>query len=434
MTPIGERAWRRIRPAWRPQRRANRLEKASQSGQLRSRRVRSSGERCRDCLLSAGGVELRTRPDERVLLLVSTITGILFCCGFVLLVAGAELLVRGSAKLAIAAGISPLVVGLTVVAYGTSAPELAVTIQSVYSDPPRPDLAIGNVIGSNISNLLLVLGIASVVAPLGITRAIVRSSAPFMILITLVVWAMSRDGQISRLEGCGLFTGAILYTAICVLRSRRATAAAIASGQLEKPEDHNSWAESLLRLGQILIGLVLLVLGARWLVNGAVEVAHSLHVSELVIGLTIVAVGTSLPEIAASIVANVRGHGDIAAGNVVGSNIFNLLLVLGTCAMLAPQPVVVSENAARYDIPIMLLASLACWPLFFTNWKISRRDGTGFLFFYVAYVVFLFLEATQSVYFEAYRYWFTRGVLPLTAILISVLAIRFARREKPPVS
>lgn len=260
---------------------------------------------------------------------MSTQTLLLFIAGFGLLVGGAELLVRGASRLAVAVGISPLVVGLTVVAYGTSAPELAVAIHSMYANPPQPDLAIGNVVGSNISNVLLVLGIAAVASPLLVHRQLVRSTVPFMILVSVVVWLMSLDGRITRPEGALLFAGAVVYSLFSVVTSRRSVARERALDSDSETPKSRGIGHLVLQLIWIVGGLFLLVVGARWLVDGATEVARLLHVSELIIGLTIVAIGTSLPEIATSLIASLRRHGDIAVGNVVGSNIFNLLLVLG---------------------------------------------------------------------------------------------------------
>ena len=360
---------------------------------------------------------------------MSIITFVLFCFGFVLLVLGAEVLVRGATQLAIAVGISHLVVGLTIVAYGTSAPEVAVTIQSVYANPPQPDLAIGNVVGSNISNVLLVLGVATLIAPLVISPPLVRYSIPFMVFVSGILWLMGLDGQIGRIEGGVLFLAAILYTVISILRSRRATAAAIANGDRAASTVPFSRRRLALNLGQIGFGLVLLVVGARWLVDGAVAVAELLHVSELIIGLTIVAVGTSLPEVATSVVANLRGHGEIAAGNVVGSNIFNILLVLGLCALVAPQPIIVPRAAIRFDIPIMFTISLACWPILYTGWKVHRWEGFAFLVYYAAYIVFLFLQATRHAGLQEYKTVMGWCVLPLTGMVLVVLAARFWHRE-----
>lgn len=360
---------------------------------------------------------------------MSTPTLLLFIAGFGLLVLGAELLVRGASRLAVAVGISPLVVGLTVVAYGTSAPELAVNIHSVCVQPPQPDLAIGNVVGSNISNVLLVLGIAAIARPLLVRRQLVRSSLPFMIVVSLVVWAMCLDGRITRPEGILLFAGAIGYSLLSVVTSRRSVArqrALDAEGDLPPRRGVGHLMAQLLLIA---LGLVFLVFGARWLVDGATEVARILHVSELVIGLTIVAVGTSLPELATSLIASVRGHGDIAVGNVVGSNIFNLLLVLGFAAIVAPIPIQVQPAALSFDMPIMVAVALACWPIFYTDWRIARWEGFLFLAFYAAYAVFLFLKTTQHDSLQQYDTAMKYFVIPITALVLVVLAVKFRYKE-----
>jgi cation:H+ antiporter len=353
---------------------------------------------------------------------------LLFVGGFVLLIVGAECLVRGASRLAIAVGISPLVVGLTVVAYGTSAPELAVVVQSMYSDPPQPDLAIGNVVGSNISNVLLVLGLAALAAPLVVSKQLVRSSVPFMIVVTLLVWFMSLDGQISRGEGTVLFLGALGYSTASILRSRRVVALqrSLDEAQGQRRESTGGGPGPVaLQAVLIVLGLVLLVFGARWLVEAATAVARLLNVSELVIGLTVVAVGTSLPEIATSVVAGLRGQRDIAVGNVVGSNIFNLLLVLGLGAVLAPTPMVVKQAALSFDIPVMVAVAIACWPVFYSGWEIQRWEGFLFLCCYAAYAVYLFLQATQHDALDQYGTVMMYGVLPFTALVLVILAIRF---------
>ncbi len=355
----------------------------------------------------------------------------LFIAGMFCLIVGAEIMVRGASYLAVAVGITPLVVGMTVVAYGTSAPEVAVTVQAVRADPPQPDLAIGNVVGSNISNVLLVLGISSLAAPLIVSPTLVRATVPFMILVTGLVWFMCLDGTLSRAEGLLLLVGAVAFSVISVARSRRATSAALAERRSEDQPTSPSRqsARIVISVVAVVAGLVVLIFGARWLVEGASEVARLLHVSELVVGLTVVAVGTSLPEIATSLVASLRGQRDIAVGNVVGSNIFNLLLVLGLCAVVSPQPVAVPASALRFDIPILFAVSAACWPIFYTDWTISRWEGLVFLSFYVAYTTLLYLLATQNSSLQQYVAVMSCFVLPLTALVLVVLSIRHWKKR-----
>lgn len=356
-----------------------------------------------------------------------------FVGGLVFLIVGAEVLVRGASRLAVAVGITPLVVGMTVVAYGTSAPEVAVTVQAMYAQPARPDLAIGNVVGSNISNVLLVLGLASIASPLLVSRTLVRATVPFMIAVTGLVWWMASDGEIDKVEGLGLLAGAVFFSVFSVMRSRRATTAALAQSRKQghHSDEPKKNSRGLINLMAIIVGLVLLVYGARWLVEGASEVARLLKVTELVVALTVVAVGTSLPEIATSVVAGIRGHRDIAVGNVVGSNIFNLLLVLGFCATVSPEKIRIPADALRYDIPIMFGVSLACLPIFYTNWIINRWEGLVFLCCYAAYTVFLYLKATENSALDAYMNSMIYFVIPAIALILIVLAVRHCFRGSP---
>ena len=357
--------------------------------------------------------------------------GLLFIAGLVFLTLGAETLLRGASRLAVAVGITPLVVGVTVVAYGTSAPEVAVTVQAVFADPPQSDLAIGNVVGSNISNVLLVLGLASLVAPLVVSRTLVRVTVPVMIAVTGLVWFMSLDGKIDRAEGITLLVGAVLFSVLSVTRGRRAAAAALALKRQHEPPVSTARKVRgvVLNVSAIVAGLVLLVIGSRWLVEGAVKVAQLLHVSELIVGLTVVAVGTSLPEIATSLMASLRDQRDIAVGNVVGSNIFNLLLVLGVCATVAPHPIAVSSSALRFDIPIVFAVSVAAWAIFYTEWTIERWEGVAFLAFYAAYTLFLYLQATKHQALQQYTTVMVYFILPIAGLTLLVFVFRHWRSK-----
>ena len=347
--------------------------------------------------------------------------------GAVVLIVGAELLVRGASRLAVAAGISPLVVGLTIVAFGTSAPELAVTVGASYAG--TPDLALGNIVGSNTFNLLFVLGVSAAFAPLVVTQQLVRLDVPLMVGVSLVVAGMALDGRIARLEGLVLFAGIVIYTGFLIVQSRRESAAIRA--EYEKALDAADAKRStlVLNLAQIGGGLLLLVLGARWLVGGAVAIAQSLGVSELVIGLTVVAAGTSLPEVATSVLATVRGERDIAVGNVVGSNLFNLLAVLGLGSAVAPEGVPVSPGALTFDIPVMVAASIAALPIFFTGYTIARWEGFLLVGYYVAYTTFLVLEAAEHPLLHEFRIAMTWFVIPLTAVTVSIVTARAIRRS-----
>jgi cation:H+ antiporter len=366
---------------------------------------------------------------------VDLLTAFLFLVGFVLLILGAETLVRGGSRLAVEVGISPFVVGLTVVAYGTSAPELAVTVQSVYAEPPQPDLAVGNVVGSNIANILLVLGSAAACAPLIVSPNSIRVGTPLMIGVSLLMLLLSLDGAVSRLDGLLLFGGSIAYTLITVVGSHQHQRRLQA--ELDIPPPVSSGTGRVLRvlsdLGLVGLGLAFLTLGSRWLVQGAVAAATFFGVSELVIGLTIVAVGTSLPEVATSIVAACRGERDMAVGNVIGSNVFNVLMVLGACALFGPGEVTVSDQAFRFDMPVMIITAIACFPVFYCGWKITRWEGGVFLLYYAAYLIYLCLSATGHAALGPFRDAMLRWVVPLTGVMFLVYWYQsWMRKRKNP--
>jgi cation:H+ antiporter len=278
--------------------------------------------------------------------------------GLAVLTAGAELLVRGSSQLAIALGISPLVVGLTVVAYGTSAPELVVSVQSSLSG--QPDVAIGNVVGSNIFNVLFILGLSAMIVPLRVSQQLIRVDVPLMVGLSVLVLATAQDGKIGRLDGLVLIGGIIAYTVLAVVSSRREKAAIQAEYEAEfgMKKEVEGRGKIVANLLLVAAGLALLVLGSRWFVDSAIMIARAMGVSELVIGLTIVAAGTSMPEVATSIMAAIRGERDIAVGNVIGSNIFNILGVLGISSVVSSDGIRVSAAALQMDIPVMV--AVAC--------------------------------------------------------------------------
>ncbi len=311
------------------------------------------------------------------------ISSLLILGGLILLVFGGEVLVRGASAVAAAFRIPPLVIGLTVVAFGTSAPELGVSLQAAFAG--ASDVAVGNVVGSNIFNVLLILGLASVITPLVVSSQLIRFDVPLMIALSCLTWVLARDGGVSRSDGLILFAVLIVYLIICMRTARREAQAVKDEFATEYAADEEKPARLPLQFGLIAIGLVCLGFGSKWLVSGAVAVATWFGVSELVIGLTIVAAGTSLPEVVTSVVASVRGERDIAVGNVVGSNIFNLACVLGLTGIVSPAGIPVSGQAIRFDIPIMILVAAACLPIFFTGGRISRTEGVVFLIGFVAY-------------------------------------------------
>ncbi len=315
--------------------------------------------------------------------------------GLVILVWGAELLVKGASRLAAAFGIAPLIIGLTVVAFGTSAPEMAVSVMSGMKG--EADLAVGNVVGSNIANILLILGIAALITPLAVSRQLIRLDVPLMVVASLVVVLMALDGGISRSEGALLFAGIIAYTAFLIVKARRDKQVASEAddefarefGEPTKP----GWQGYAINGGLIVLGLAMLVGGSQLLVSSAVAIAQYFGVSELVIGLTVVAVGTSLPEVATSVIASLRGERDIAVGNVVGSNLFNLLSVLGLSSLVTSGGLAVPASAISLDLPLMLGVAVVCLPIFFSGFRITRVEGALFLLAYVAYTSWLCLNA-----------------------------------------
>ncbi len=349
--------------------------------------------------------------------------------GLALLVVGAEALVRGASKIAAAFGVSPLMIGLTVVAFGTSSPELAVGVQAALAG--NGDIALGNVIGSNIFNILVIIGLSAVIIPLVVHQQLVRWDVPLVIGLSVLVLFMGLDGQLGRIEGALLFIGLIAYVVFQIWQGRREPQ----DVQEEYAQEYGDGRAKTARqwaLNVILLigGLGMLVLGADWLVNSASAIARSLGVSELVIGLTIVAAGTSAPEVATSAMAAVRGERDIAVGNAVGSNVFNILGVLGLTAVLAPNGIAVPASALRFDIPVMIAVAVAALPIFFTGYTIARWEGALFLALYGGYVLFLFLDAIEHWSLTLYSGVMLIFVIPVTALTLAVLAARELRQKR----
>lgn len=330
--------------------------------------------------------------------------------------------------MAMAAGVSPLVVGLTVVAFGTSTPELAITVGAAYSGEAA--LALGNVIGSSIFNVLFVLGATAIVAPITVSVQLVRLDVPLMIGASLLTAGMSLDGRIDRVDGALLFACIIGYTAFQIRQSRAESADV--REQFGEMLDSRGARKSRIVANLLLMagGIALLVLGTRWLVSGAVGIAETLGVSEVVIGLTIVAAGTSLPEVATSIVAGLRGARDIAVGNIVGSNLFNLLAVLGLGSLVAPDVIPVPPGVLTFDIPVMVAAAIGVLPLCFTGYAIARWEGLVLFGYYIAYTAYLVLQAVEHPWLNDFRVAMLYFVFPLTAVSILVtLQSAYARRR-----
>jgi cation:H+ antiporter len=351
----------------------------------------------------------------------------LLVAGVVLLVAGAEGLVRGASRIALSAGISPLVVGLTVVAFGTSSPEMAVSVSAARSG--ATDIAVGNVVGSNIFNILLIVGLCALVIPLVISWRLVRIEVPIMIGVSVVLWLFVLDGELGRWESAVLFASLIGYTVWAIRASRKESAAAqdMSAPGAGPDKAPTPW---YVNVAFVLGGLVLLVVGSNWMVNSAVEIATALGLSELVIGLTIVAAGTSLPELATSVIATIRGERDIAVGNVVGSNIFNILGVLGLSGLVSTNALEASPLARNIDIPIMILVAAFCLPIFFSGRNLMHRyEGFGFVVAYGLYVTYLIWSSSET----GAPSWFTNAIwfvlIPIAVVV--VLGTAWRDRHQP---
>jgi cation:H+ antiporter len=360
---------------------------------------------------------------------MDTITLLLFIAGLVMLIGGAEILLRGATRLAAALGVSPLVIGLTVVAFGTSSPELAVTIQSAWAG--QGDIALGNIVGSNICNVLLILGLSALITPLVVSQKLIRLDVPLMIGLSFLMLLMGLDGLISRFDGIILFAGIIIYTVWSIKQSRRESRQVKQEYTQEYgPEPAQPPRQWLLYVGLVMVGLILLTIGSNWLVEGAIALARTLGVSELLIGLTIIAVGTSLPEVAASVMASLKGERDIAVGNVIGSNIFNILSVLGLTSLVSPGGVNVPTAALYFDIPVMIATAVACLPIFFNGHKVARWEG-GLLFgYYLAYTLYLILKATGNTILPTFTAAMVYFIIPLTVITLAVVVVRTAQTQR----
>lgn len=335
-------------------------------------------------------------------------------------------MVRGASTLAARLGMTPLVIGLTVVAFGTSAPELAISLQSGFAGEDA--LLLGNVIGSNIFNVLFILGLSALITPLVVSKNLVKLDVPLMLGMSILLYLFALDGLISSLEGIVLFVLLVTYLIYLVYDARRSkdgspeTNASITG---RSSNSHWLWDGVF-----VVSGLILLVFGARWLVDGAVTFAEYMGVSSLVIGLTIVAAGTSLPEVATSVLASIKGERDLAVWNIVGSNLFNIMCIIGLTAIVLPDGITVQSGVIGFDLPIMIATAVMCLPIFFTGNVISRWEGVLFFGYYIAFTLYLILTATEHhllPLFNATMGWF---VLPVTIITGIIIVVKEFRNRK----
>ncbi|MEZ4460798.1 MAG: calcium/sodium antiporter [bacterium] len=340
------------------------------------------------------------------------------CRGYCSSSFGGDRLVQGASSLARSFGISSLVIGLTVVAFGTSAPELAVSVNGALHH--SGDVAVGNVVGSNIFNVLAILGLSALITPLAVQSSLIRLEIPLLVVVSLALPLFAMDGVLGRLDGALFFIAAVIYTVWVVVQSRKQ-----ASTVREEDVTPEPWWKSALNL---IVGLGLLVLGARWVVDGAVEIARFLGLSELVISLTIIAAGTSLPEVVTSISAALKGERDIAVGNVVGSNLFNILCVLGLSAVVTPDGIQVAAEATRFDIPVMIAVAFICVPIFLSGYVVDRLEGAVLLTLYVGYTATVVVMAAHPNASELAQRVYLWGMWPLG--LVVTLAILWRARSR----
>lgn len=344
---------------------------------------------------------------------------LLLVLGFVTLLVGADALVRGAQKIALSLGISPLVVGLTIVAFGTSAPEVAVSVGAVLHG--ANDIAIGNVVGSNIFNVLMILGTSALIAPLTVNSQIIRQEVPIMIGASLLLLVVILDGSLGRGDAAILLALLVIYVGFLIRQSR-------AAARLETPArtvDDGGWDRHWsVQIVLILVGLGLLIVGSTWLVDAAVALARAFGVSELDIGLTVIAAGTSMPELATSTLAAIRGQRDIAIGNVVGSNTFNVLGCLGLSGLIGEDGLTIAPAVMNFDVWVMAAVALACLPMFIAGRRIGRAKAALFVGYYFAYVTYLILDAHGHDLLPQFSAIMIGFVLPITIITLTAMLLR----------
>lgn len=318
-------------------------------------------------------------------------TELMLLAGLVGLIAGAELIVSFGTRLARRLGISPLIIGLTIVSIGTSAPELAVGVDAMSRG--AGSLVLGNIAGTNMVNLLLILGLSAAIRPIVLQKQTLQLDLPAMVISSLLLVVLAADGVLSTWDGVILAATAVVYTLRLLRTARRQASAEALTHEVkhtdgEVPPSH-SGRRIALDLLLTVVGIAVVVLGADWLVTGAVAIAETFGVSDTLIGLTVVAIGTSLPELATTISATIRGGRSIAVGNLIGSSTYNLTFILGTSLLFGPERVPVSHQLVWFDLPLMLGAALLCIPVFITGRRIARWEGIMFVTAYAAYLTYL---------------------------------------------
>ncbi|MGB3484409.1 MAG: calcium/sodium antiporter [Mycobacterium sp.] len=319
-----------------------------------------------------------------------------FVAGLVGLIIGAEMLVRGGSRVAGSLGISPIIVGLTVVSIGTSMPELAVGVLAAAEGSGT--LAVGNIAGTNTFNLLFILGLSAAIKPLSIPGRTLRFDLPAMTAAAILLWVLAADGVLSRIDGVVLVSAAVMYSAALIYTGRRESRQLRDEFVAEFSEDvpaparlRSRRAKLAWNTGLLLVGIAIVVIGADWLVDGAVGIAGEFGVSDAFIGLTVVAIGTSAPELVTTVVATLRGQRDIALGNLLGSSIYNIVLILGVTVLVPAGGLHLGPDLVRIDIPVMVVVVLLCIPVFVTGRRVTRAEGASMVAAYLAYLTFLLM-------------------------------------------
>lgn len=320
----------------------------------------------------------------------------IFLAGLIIITIGAELVLRGSSKLASLLGISPILIGLTVVSIGTSLPELAVGITAIKEG--SGDIAVGNIAGTNIVNILLILGLSAAIRPLPLHLKSIKSEVFVMIFAAILLLVLSFDGTLSYIDGMIMLTLGILYLIMLVKNSKKESPKIIKEYEEEyepsTKEEKSNWKTWVINSVTLLLGMAGTIYGAELLVNGAVDIAITLGLSESVIGLTIIAIGTSAPELVTTIVATIKNDRDVAVGNLLGSSINNILLILGATCLFSPQGLRVEDDILWIDLPLAAAVALVCYPVFRSGQMVSRREGIIFVAAYIAYISFILFVRT----------------------------------------
>jgi cation:H+ antiporter len=314
--------------------------------------------------------------------------------GIAALIGGAELLERGGSRLAARLGVPPLVIGLTVVSIGTSTPELAVGIEAALRG--SGSLAVGNIAGTNTLNILLILGLSALLKPLALSVRTVRFGLPMMIVAAVALMAMAWDGFLTRAEGAVLVGAALVFTVMIVRLARLESRAVRAEFAREygAPREGRATRDVAWHFALLVGGIAMIVVGAKWLVDGAVQLARMLGVSDAFIGLTVVAIGTSSPELVTTVIGTLRNTRDIAIGNLLGSSIYNIILILGVTCLIPPSGIDVDPDLVGVDLPVMTAVTLVCVPVFVSGHRVTRLEGALFVGAYVAYLTYLVLTRT----------------------------------------